>query len=44
MENLVQLIVDEINEAEIKIIKTLKQTEFAEKYKCLKLVRELTTK
>ena len=39
-----QLIVDEINEAETKIIKTLKQTELVEKYKCLKLVRELSTK
>ena len=39
-----KLIVDEITEAEIKIIKTMKQKEFVEEYKCLILVRELSTK
>ena len=38
-----ELIVDEITEAEIKIIKTMKQKEFTEEYKCLKFARELST-
>ena len=38
-----ELRVDEITEAEIKIIKTMQQNEFAEEYKCLTLGKELST-
>ena len=38
-----ELRVDEITEAEIKIIKTMQQHEFAEEFKCLTLGKELST-
>ena len=34
---------DEITEAEIRVIKTMQQNEFAEEYKCLTLGKELST-
>ena len=37
-----ELRVDEITEAETKIIKTMQQNEFAEEYKCLTLGKELS--
>ena len=42
-QELGELRVDEITEAEIKIIKTMQQNEFAEEYKCLTLGKELST-
>ena len=38
-----ELRVAEITEAEIKIIKTMQQNEFAEEYKCFTLRQELLT-
>ena len=37
-----ELIVDEITEVEIKIVKTMLQKEFDEEYKCLNLGKELS--
>ena len=37
-----ELIVDEITEIEIKIVKTMLQKEFDEEYKCLNLGKELS--